>query len=74
MRGLFPDGALECVLGFIEVGHGDDAALAGAGEFFAGEEVFEDDADLAGLALLGELGHFFGGFDGFVIDLDLVIG
>jgi hypothetical protein len=47
--------------------------LAGAGEFFTGQQVFQHDAELAGLTFLGEFDHFLGRGDGLVIDGDLVV-
>ncbi len=48
--------------------------MACAGEFFTCQQIFQDHTDLAGLAFFRELGHLLGGSDGFVVDLDLIIG
>ncbi len=58
------EGAEEGVLGLVEGGDGGDVIAAGAGEFFFGEQVFEDAADGLGAALAGELRGFFGGIEG----------
>ena len=62
--GIAAEGAEEGVLGLVEGGDGGDIVAPGAGEFFFGEQVFEDAADGLGAALAGELRGFFGGIEG----------
>lgn len=60
----FPaDGAEEGVLRLVEGGDGGDVVAARAGEFFLGDQVFENAADGLGTAFAGKLRGLFGGIE-----------
>ena len=52
------------MLRLVEGGDGGDVVAAGAGEFFLGDQIFEDTTDGLGAAFAGDLGGFCRGVEG----------
>lgn len=61
---LAAEGAEEGVLRLVEGGDGGDVVAPGAGEFFFGDQVFEDTADGLRAACAREFGGFGRGVEG----------